>query len=435
MRLPAMRLPQRPPRMPHSSRPPSRGFFGQVHQTISTSSASATAISRMTTHIARPASVLVAAILLAAGCAQVPPGACPCPPKPAPPAEARYEPVAFEALPGWRSAPAAASVRAFVASCRNGSSARAMKAACEEARALPAGDDGAARAFFERAFTAYAVVAPEGAREGMVTGYYEPLLEGSRSRSARYAQPVFGVPQDLVVVDLAGQYPELRGLRVRGRLNGRRLEPYYSRGEIDARGTAFDAPVIAWVANPVELFFLQIQGSGQIELDSGERIRIGYADHNGHPYRSIGRYLAERGELTLDQASMQSIKAWAAANPGRYQEALNQNPSYIFFRELPASGGPRGAMGVPLEAGYSIAVDPLYVPLGAPVYLATTYPLSPEPLERLVVAQDTGGAIRGAVRADFFWGTGAEAGVLAGRMRQPGRLWLLWPRGEALPRR
>jgi membrane-bound lytic murein transglycosylase A len=403
---------------------------------MSSSNPSAKTISRITTHIARPASVLFAAILLAAGCAQVPPqGACPCPPKPAPPAEARYEAMPFTSLPGWRSAPMAASVRAFVAGCRNGANARAMKAACEEARALPAGDDAAARAFFERAFTAYAVVAPEGTREGLVTGYYEPLLEGSRSSSARFGRPVFGLPEDLVVVDLAGQYPELRGLRLRGRLNGRRLEPYYSRGEIDARGAAFGAPVIAWVADPVELFFLQIQGSGQIQLETGERVRIGYAEHNGHPYRSLGRYLAERGELTLDQASMQGIKAWAAANPGRYQEALNQNPSYIFFRELPAVGGPLGAMGVPLDAGYSIAADPQYVPLGAPVYLATTYPLSTEPLERLVVAQDTGGAIRGALRADFFWGTGPEAGVLAGRMRQQGRFWLLWPRGEALPRR
>jgi membrane-bound lytic murein transglycosylase A len=384
----------------------------------------------------RPASVSVAAILLAAGCAQVPPpGACPCPPKPAPTAEARYEPVAFAALPGWNGAAAAASVRAFVAGCRNGANARALKAACEEARALAAGDDAAARAFFERSFAAYAVVAPDGSREGLVTGYYEPVLAGSRSRNARFARPVYGAPEDLVVVDLASQYPELRGMRLRGRLNGPRVEPYYSRGEIEARNGAFAAPVIAWVADPVELFFLQVQGSGQIQLETGERIRIGYAEHNGHPYRSLGRYLVERGVMTLDQASMQSIKAWAAANPDRTQEALNQNPSYVFFRELPAAGGPLGAMGVPLEAGHSIAADPLHVPLGAPVYLATTYPLSSQPLERLVVAQDTGGAIRGALRADLFWGTGPEAGALAGRMRQPGRMWLLWPRGEPLPKR
>ena len=422
--------------MAYSPPSPSRGFFGQVHQTMSTSSASANAISRITTHIARPASVLVAAILLAAGCAQVPaPGACPCPPKPAPAAEARYEPAAFATLPGWNGAAAAASVRAFVAGCRHGANARALKAACEEARALPAGDDTAARAFFERSFAAYAVVAPDGAREGLVTGYYEPVLEGSRNRNARFARPVYGAPDDLFVVDLASQYPELRGMRLRGRLNGRRVEPYYSRGEIEARSGTFAAPVIAWVADPVELFFLQVQGSGQIQLETGERLRIGYAEHNGHPYRSLGRTLVERGEMTLDQASMQSIKAWAALNPDRTQEALNQNPSYVFFRELPAAGGPIGAMGVPLEAGYSIAADPLHVPLGAPVYLATTYPLSSQPLERLVVAQDTGGAIRGALRADFFWGTGPEAGALAGRMRQPGRMWLLWPRGEPLPKR
>lgn len=306
---------------------------------------------------------------------------------------------------------------------------------CDEAKALPAGDDAAARAFFERAFDAYAIVAPDGLAEGQVTGYYEPVIEGSRERSARYPRAVFGLPQDLVVVDLAGQYPELRGMRLRGRLNGRRLEPYYTRGEIDAQGAAFGAPVIAWIADPVELFFLQVQGSGQIQLETGERLRVGFAEQNGHPYRSLGRYLVERGEMTLDQASMQSIKAWAAANPGKYQEALNQNPSYVFFRELPAAGGPIGALGVPLEAGYSIAVDPRYVPLGAPVFLATTYPLSTQPLERLVAAQDTGGAIRGAVRADFFWGTGAEAGALAGRMRQAGRMWLLWPRGEPLPKR
>jgi len=380
---------------------------------------------------------MLVVILLAAGCAQLPaPEAtpCPCPRPPKPPPDARYEPAAFADLPGWAQAPHAGSVRAFAAGCSRLANARALQAACEQARALPAGDDAAARDFFERSFSAYAIVAPEGAAEGQITGYYEPVLEGGRTRSARFSRPVYGLPEDLVVVDLAAQYPELRGMRLRGRLNGRRLEPYYSRGEIEGRNGSFAAPVIAWVADPVEFFFLQIQGSGQIQLESGERIRVGFAEQNGHPYRSLGRHLVERGEMTLDQASMQSIKAWAGANPQRLQEALNHNASYVFFRELPAAGGPIGALGVPLEAGYSIAVDARTVPLGAPVFLATTYPLSPQPLERLVMAQDTGGAIRGAVRADFFWGTGAEAGTLAGRMRQPGRMWLLWPRGEALPR-
>ena len=392
---------------------------------MSTSSASAASISRITTHI-------LGIILLAAGCAQVPPP-CPCPP-PKAADNARYEPVAFAALPGWSGAPLAASLRAFAAGCARVASGAALHAACEAARALPAGDDAAARAFYESAFSAYAVVAPDGAREGLVTGYYEPVLQGSRTPSERFTQPVHGVPEDLVVVDLAAQYPELRGLRLRGRLDGRRLLPYYSRGEILTRNGAIPAPVIAWVEDPVELFFLQIQGSGQLQLASGERVRVGFAEQNGHPYRSLGRHLVERGELALEQASMQGIKAWAAANPARLQEALSHNASYVFFRELPAVDGPIGALGVPLEAGYSIAVDPKFVPLGAPVFLATTYPLSPQPLERLVMAQDTGGAIRGAVRADFFWGSGPEAGQLAGRMRQPGRLWVLWPRGAPLPR-
>src|SRR6185436_3258623 len=195
--------------------------------------------------------------------------------------------------------------------------------------------------------------------------------------------------------------------------------------------------ILAWTADPVELFFLQIQGSGQVRLEDGTRVRIGYADQNGHPFRSLGRYLIDRGEMTLEQASMQGIKSWASANPQKLQDALNANPSYVFFRELPpatsAQEGPLGALGVPLSAEYSVAVDRRFVPLGAPVYLATTYPLSEERLERLMAAQDTGGAIRGVVRADFYWGSGPEAGARAGRMRQQGRLWLLWPRGEALP--
>jgi membrane-bound lytic murein transglycosylase A len=265
------------------------------------------------------------------------------------------------------------------------------------------------------------------------------VLAGSRTRSERFRVPVYGVPADLVAVDLESVNPELKGLRLRGRIQGNRLVPYLTRAELEARN-GNGAPVIAWVEDPVELFFLQIQGSGQVELDTGGRLRLAYGDQNGHPYRSMGRYLVERKEMTLDQASMQNIKAWAAANPRKLREALDANPSYVFFRELPAAeagpgiaSGPLGTLGAPLTAGYSIAVDQRYVPLGAPVFLATTWPLSTQPLERLMAAQDTGGAIRGAVRADFYWGSGSEAGALAGRMRQRGRMWILWPRGETLP--
>ena len=377
--------------------------------------------------------VLLGLILLVAGCApapQKPAPLCPCPP-PKPEAEAaRYEPRAFSDLPGWSRAQLEPSLRAFVGGC---SKVSALRRACELAKTLSAGDEQAARSFFESQFVPYALISTTSGELGMITGYYEPIIDGSRTPSAQYRFPIYGVPQDLVVVDLGNVVPETRGLRLRGRVDGRRLVPYYTRGEIDARGDAFPAPVIAWSGDPVELFFLQIQGSGQVRLESGERIRIGYADQNGHPYRSLGRHLVERGEMLLEQASMQGIKAWAAANPQKLQDALSQNPSYVFFRELPTPEGPIGALNVPLAAEYSMAVDRRFVPLGAPVYLATTMPLSEEPLERLMAAQDVGGAIRGVVRGDFFWGTGPDAGALAGRMRQQGRMWLLWPIGEPLP--
>ncbi len=216
-------------------------------------------------------------------------------------------------------------------------------------------------------------------------------------------------------------------MRLRGKLQGNKVVPYFTRTEIE-NGT-FRGKPIAWAEDAVELFFLQIQGSGRIELPDGSHLRVGYADQNGHPYKSIGKILVDRGELKLEQASMQGIKAWGAANPDKLPELLNSNPSYVFFRELPNGlSGPLGALGVPLTAGRSIAVDPKYIPLGAPVFLSTTYPNSGQPLNRLMLAQDTGGAIRGAVRADFFWGFGNEAGELAGRMKQKGRLWVLLPK-------
>ena len=363
---------------------------------------------------------------MVAACAPAPVKCPVCPPPKPQPETARYEARGFADLPGWSRAQLEPSLRAFIAGCAR------FKRVCDLAKSLPSADEEAARRFFETEFVPYAVVSSESGDSGLITGYYEPIIDGSRTPSAAHRYPIYGVPADLVVVDLGAVSAETRPLRLRGRLDGRRLVPYYSRGEIDARGD-FAAPVIAWSGDPVELFFLQIQGSGQVRLENGERIRVGYADQNGHPYRSLGRHLIERGELVLEQASMQGIKVWAAANPQKLQEALNQNPSYVFFRELPATDGPIGALNIPLHAERSLAVDRRFVPLGAPVYLATTFPLSEEPLERLMSAHDTGGAIRGVVRGDFYWGTGPEAGAQAGRMRQQGKMWLLWPTGEPLP--
>jgi membrane-bound lytic murein transglycosylase A len=302
---------------------------------------------------------------------------------------------------------------------------------CADAAALAATDEATLRQFFKTSFTPYAVVNADGTSEGMITGYYEPLLHGSRRASAQYKFPVYGVPDDLLTVDFGELYPELKNMRLRGRVDGKRVVPYYTRAEIQS-GKGINGRELVWVDDAIDLFFLQIQGSGKVALDSGETIRLSFAEQNGHPYRSVGRLLVERGELTLDQASMQGIRAWGNRNPDKLPELLNSNGSYVFFREQPGdTPGPVGSLGVPLTPGRSLAVDTRVVPLGAPVFLSTTLPNSTQPLNRLMAAQDTGGAIKGAVRADFYWGSGDEAGAQAGRMRQTGRLWVLLPNGSS----
>jgi membrane-bound lytic murein transglycosylase A len=337
------------------------------------------------------------------------------------------------ALPGWREDDLVQAWPALLQSCRTLRRQAAWQGVCAAAEtATPAGPE-AAREFFQRHFQPFQVLQADGGVEGLVTGYYEPLLRGSRSFNWKYRYPLYSPPDDLLVVDLASLYPELKGLRLRGRLQGNKVVPYFNRGDIEAGKAPLLGREIVWVDDPVELFFLQVQGSGRVQLDNGEVVRVGYAEQNGHPYRSIGKWLVEQGELTLDKASMQGIKEWGRRNPERLPELLGTNPSYVFFRELPnQAGGPIGSLGVPLSAERSIAVDPRLVPLGAPVWLATTRPNSPEALNRLVLAQDTGGAIKGNVRADFFWGYGDEAGQKAGAMKQKGRMWLLLPRDYPL---
>jgi membrane-bound lytic murein transglycosylase A len=381
----------------------------------------------------KPAPVAKAAVCPAAAPCPV----CPvCPEvRPEPPKVPTLSPASFDELPGWRDDDLGQVWGAFRASCRALRFREHWRAVCERANGMEAPDAAAVRAFLETSFVPYRVANGDGATQGLVTGYYEPRLRGSRARRTPYLHPLYAPPEDLLVIDLAAVAPETKNMRLRGRLDGRRVVPYFSRAEIEnGVATQVNGKEIVYVDDPIEAFFLQIQGSGRVRLDSGEELRIGYADQNGHAYQSIGRYLIDKGELTPGEASMQGIQAWARANPARLGELLNQNPSYVFFRELPpADSGPIGALGVPLTAERSIAVDPRFVPLGAPVYLATTRPNSDVPLERLVIAQDTGGAIRGAVRADFFWGTGPEAGALAGRMRQQGRMWVLLPKDMPPP--
>lgn len=356
-------------------------------------------------------------------------------PQPVPPVAApllpTLVPADWSAVTSWQSDSAEEAWGAFLQSCTVLGKRPAWQAVCADAAAMPMPDAPAARAFFEQRFQPHEARQEDGSAEGLVTGYYEPLLKGDRVRTKRARYPLFAAPDDLVAVELASVYPELKNLRLRGRVVGKKVVPYPSRGEIIAGGDngGFRGTPIAWAEDPVDLFFLQIQGSGRIELPDGSHMRVGYADQNGHPYRSIGKLLVERGELKLEEASMQGIKNWGAKNPDKLPELLASNPSYVFFRELPdGTEGPLGALGVPLTGGRSIAVDPRFIPLGAPVFLTTTEPNSSVPLNRLVMAQDTGGAIRGGVRADFFWGFGTAAGEQAGRMKQRGRMWVLLPR-------
>lgn len=339
-------------------------------------------------------------------------------------------PSTFAALPGWARDDVRAAWPAFLSSCSVLSKQAIWKEACSIARTVNGSDEQAVRTFFEAFLVPNQVVAPDGATEGLVTGYYEPLLRGARKKGGPYQTPLYKAPDDMVTVDLASVYPELKNMRLRGKLVGKKLVPYPDRAEIE-KG-ALSGKELLWVDDPVESFFLQVQGSGRVQLtDTQETVRVAYADQNGHPYKSIGKHLVEKGELTVEQASAQGIKAWIAGHPTRMQELFNANPSYVFFKEerLPdPKVGPKGALGVPLTPQRSVAIDPTQLPLGAPIFLATTQANSDIPMQRLVMAQDTGGAIRGAIRVDYFFGFGTEAAENAGRMKQRGSVWVLLPK-------
>jgi len=352
------------------------------------------------------------------------------PPAVVPPA-APFAASKWDMLPDWQTLDLVPSWPAFLQSCRALKNKQNWQMPCARSEQVGASDNNALRAFYEEWFSPYQVVNPDGSTQGMITGYYEPKLNGSRTRNARFRYPLYAVPDDLLTIDLGDAYPQLKDIRMRGRLQGKRVVPYYSRADIDSGTSSFKGRELFWVDNAIELFFLQIQGSGRIELPDGSTVKVGYAEQNGYPYVSIGKKLVEAGELKLEEASMQGIHNWAEKNPDKLPALLAQNPSYVFFRES-ANGlsAPLGALGVPLTNEYSLAVDARTVPLGAPVFLSTTYPNDNAPLNRLMLAQDTGGAIRGAVRADFFWGFGENAAAQAGKMKQQGRMWVLFPKGS-----
>jgi len=312
------------------------------------------------------------------------------------------------------------------------------KAFCGQAAQLSPGDDAGLRRLVEAELQPVAVIG-EGKAEGLFTGYYEPLVRGSRSRTGPYTTPLYRQPPDLVQVDLGEFRDSLKGQRIAGRVRDGRLRPYEDRGQIDAGALANKNLEMVWLDDAADAFFLQVQGSGLVQLDTGNRIRVGFAAQNGHPYVAIGRVMIDRGTLPREDVSMQAIRGWLRANPDAAPELLRQNPSYVFFRELPPPkdelDGPPGAQGVALVPGRSLAVDRSHHALGLPLWLDTAQPAisgsGETALQRLMVAQDTGGAIRGAVRGDVFWGAGANAESVAGRMKHPGRFWLLLPKNVA----
>lgn len=377
-----------------------------------------------------------------------------CVPK-TPPAEPSPEPeklvlsrVAFEALPGWTEDRQAEALPALLKSCSRLTSradsekigpeglagtVKDWRSLCEEAVRLPPSDAARARRFFETSFVPFAA-ANNAAPSGLFTGYYEPELKGSRTRSARFAAPLLKRPPDLVAVELGDFRADWRGQRIAGRVVQGRLKPFEKRAEIEAGALSGKGLELLWAEDPIAVFFLQIQGSGRVVLPDGKIVRVGFDGQNGQAYVPVGRVLANRGDLPRDGVSMQSIAAWMRAHPDRAQALMNENPSYVFFREVPGDG-PIGSQGVALTPGRSLAVDAKFLALGLPVWVdAVDEGNGGITLRRLTIAQDTGGAIRGPVRGDVFWGAGSEAEERAGRMRARGRYYILLPAAVAARR-
>jgi membrane-bound lytic murein transglycosylase A len=350
------------------------------------------------------------------------------------PGPLRLTEVSFADLPGWQNSDPGAALASFARGCAvlsarppqtpmggkaYGGTVADWLAACGAAK-------GAPRAFFESHFTPFQIAAG-GAREGLFTGYYEPLIAGSRSRHGAYQTPVYGLPPDLIRVDLSLFSPRFQGEHISGRLEGHRLAPYASRADINAHGLG-NTKILFWCDDPVALFFLQIQGSGRVRFEDGGSERIAFAGENGRPYTAIGRVLIGMGALARDQVSLASIRAWLKQNPARAASVMEADQSFVFFEEKPlgdtALGSP-GTLGAALTPRASLAIDPRLNILGAPYYVDAA------PVSGLLIGQDTGGAIRGPVRGDVFFGFGEKAEAAAGAMKANGTLYVLLPNALA----
>ena len=360
-------------------------------------------------------------------------GSCVERPQKLPKPNVNLVPFEYKDLPHWAGDHHKAALKAFIRSCpvleKRGVSQfgnpQFWKQSCSEARRITSGTSSDARKYFERHFLPHAVKGPESS-DGLITGYYEPELRGSRVRDSEFSVPLHIRPSDLVSVNLGLFAKELNGRRVNGRVVRGSLIPYHDRSTIEQGVLEGKKLELVWVDSLSDAFFLHIQGSGRIRLRSGKIMRLGYSATNGHAYTAIGRELIRSGTITREKMSMQSIQRWLDKHPKKGSQLMRTNKSYIFFRELKGMG-PIGSQGVPLTPERSLAVDTRFIPLGLPVWLETTLPNS-KPYRKLMIAQDTGGAIRGAVRADIFWGAGNRAKHIAGRMKSRGRYWVFIPK-------
>ncbi|MGQ3890004.1 murein transglycosylase A [Legionella sp. CNM-1927-20] len=362
----------------------------------------------------------------------------------------------FEELPGWGETNLKESFMAFQISCTGflrqdpeqsvGSKEIPLKIkdwypACRNALALNPHtiDEAKAREFFQKWFTPVEFY-NKAPIQGLFTGYYLPLLDGSLSKTSEFNIPLYGLPYNMVIAKLEDFNPNFAHQHIVGQIKGNKVVPFYTREEINNGALIGKAPVLVWVNNRIDRLFLEIQGSGVVKLPNGKLLYVGYAGENGAPYTSIAQVLIDKGVMTKDNASMQGIKAYLKAHPQDILPILNLNKSFVFFRILKQTAA-IGAEDVTLTPGYSLAIDRKWIPLGTPLWLNTTMPNQKsdeqKPLQRLMIAQDTGGAIRGPVRGDVFWGAGDKATYIAGHMKNEGYYWLLLPRSiiTSLPKK
>ena len=325
--------------------------------------------------------------------------------------------VSFESLEGWQRDNHAVSLSIFKKECQLSRLPSSLKRHCAEAYKAQN-----AQQFFETHFRPF-LLQSTPQEEELLTGYYEPEFNGSLSESPKYQYPLYKRPKDLVIVTLDSVYPSLKKYKLRGRMKGKKVVPYYSRAEINA-GLLKERP-LCYLQSDVDRFFLQVQGSGRIRLEKGKTMFVGYDGQNGHPYHSIGKALVASGAITQEKISLQSIRIYLDTHPSKAKTILESNPSFVFFgkRKQAASG----ALGLVLTPMRSVAVDRSKIPLGFPLFLEAKNPITKEPIKKMVFAQDTGGAIKGQVRADLFCGFGKDAEALAGGLQSPLKLYVLVP--------